>query len=660
MANTAGYVTGGIQLVIGIVLTVVGRGFSQMGYQLIVSGALTIAAAGASDLLAPRPSGGDGGFGSSATYGFDTIQNAAFEGSPRWFVLGEEHQVAPTYISAHTEQAGSKQTLHALLYCGSGGRYGVESIDNVKLNEQDAEYFSSVKVRKRYGTSDQAVIDGFEKTSIPHAIDHLFSDGNYTTTYATKGEVHEVGLLFAWRGGMYHARSNGHFKPEVWGCTIYTREYDSGDDWEKYRCPNTDADDWVASSTGDWQIVERSLAQFYRMAILKFGSTAKRYEIKVVAFTGYANNLPRIVREPTLIRVEEREQDNRTYAGSVLIGIEAVASGALRGGLPKITCEVSGWKVENKFAGSEAHTSANPVDCVREFMLNDDDGCGSWITTADLDDGAGGSWETAHTYFDTNAASSGEHKEARHKLDLVVDSLQPAHDWLEHIMSTCRSALVEVGGTIYWYIDKAASSIRTFDARQTRDAANRPILAREGGVADILEVEVESDRRATHVKAQYWDKADDYTRRWTEELVDPDWSDGDPIIREELFLPGVTRATQALRETRYRINRSRLRTRVVEFGVGIGDLDLLPMDIITVYADYPAYDGKLFQVLTAVKKTRHDGRVVALEYDADAYTDTTDKLPAKEPSLSRADALKKARKIPRGATNVKLTPIKVA
>ena len=51
------------------------------------------------------------------------------------------------------------------------------------------------------------------------------------------------------------------------------------------------------------------------------------------------------------------------------------------------------------------------------------------------------------------------------------------------------------------------------------------------------------------------------------------------------------------------------------------------------------------------------GRVRVLEYDSNAYTDTSDTLPARPAWVSRVDALKKARQIPRGACNVILREI---
>jgi hypothetical protein len=210
-----------------------------------------------------------------------------------------------------------------------------------------------------------------------------------------------------------------------------------------------------------------------------------------------------------------------------------------------------------------------------------------------------------------------------------------------------------------WVIDKSGSSVATFDGRVNRNSSNHRILMLEDGRADIREIEIQTDRRVTHIRAQYWDKGRDYERSWTQEIVDPDYTDGDPQVEEELYLPGVTRRAEAVRQCRYVINTARLRPYLYEIGIGLGNFDLLPFDIITVYSDSPNLSGQEMQVLSVIFDNALTGRLICREYDSDAYTDTSDTLPARDPLLTRTQALKRASVIPKGAGSLTIVEVEV-
>jgi len=641
---------GGIQLVLGVILTASGFG-APFGVPLIVAGTTTLAAA----LLAPRPVGGDGGFASSATYGFDGVSNAAFEGAPRFYVVGKT-RLGPTYISVRTQQVGNKEYLKALLYCGSGGEHGIQSIEKIELNDQPLDHFTNAKITKRFGTSTQTAIKGFEKASTPWTQNHLFKTGNLTYIYRAHKSTDEIGMVFNWLGGMYRLRSDGSYETLGWGAYIYTST--DGVNYTKYSCPAAGQDGWTADGLGGWNYWAASTS-VVRATINFTFTTAARYYIKVIC-PGHINSPPKWIREATVVRVEERSDASRAYTGSALIALEVEATSQLSGGLPKVTALIEGWKCTKLSGGGTAAFTRNPATILREIMLNENDGAGKWFSAAEIDSGSNTTWNDARDYFDANAASSGDHKEARNKLDLVVDSIQKADEWVNHIMFITRSGLIEHDGKVRWLVDKSGSSVRTFDARQNRAAGTERIGRHEGGTPLLAVHEIESDQRATHIRAQFFDATDgDYLRAWTDQIVDPAYVSGNPTVTRELYLPGVTRQTEAIRFARYSINRDRLRTQLVEFTAGPRNLDLLPMDVVTVSADYPAWTSKLFQVLAVVMTTQGQARIAALEYDADAYTDTTDKLPARDPFVARKDALKKAGKIARGANSVgvKVVPV---
>ena len=52
-------------------------------------------------------------------------------------------------------------------------------------------------------------------------------------------------------------------------------------------------------------------------------------------------------------------------------------------------------------------------------------------------------------------------------------------------------------------------------------------------------------------------------------------------------------------------------------------------------------------------------RLICREYDSDAYTDTSDTLPARDPLLTRTQALKRASVIPKGAGSLTIVEVEV-
>jgi len=662
LSDWLSYVVSGLQVVAGVVLTATGN--PGAGVPLIISG-LGSAAATA---LAPEPTGVDG-WKSSQTYGFDRAQNVANEGSPLFVVLGKM-RVAPTYVSAYTAWEDDKETLYALLSCGSGGRWGLEDIDDLELNETPIEHFKKVSFDTRLGTSTQTAMKGFEKVGIPYGQNHeLGTSSAATFTWVAKRPIDELRVGIAFYGGLYSIKSSGDpgklEKCEQEFEVLYKLSTDSDSaDWRRYPAPTVSGDGWHKESSGGWGVKEKEPGTVRRVMVLDFSTlhSSGIPDAVTVRIRTTRSSTVKYRRKATIVRVEELVDDARTYAGHALIGLKAVANAQLAGGLPRVTALVSGIKAEDpNDSNSVSWTRSAPL-LLRELLLNEDDGLGDWLSASDFDND---SLDDAVDYCAANAASEGDHKEARHELDLVVDVKSPAGDWVSHIMKTFRCAqLVEVGGKLHFAIDKAGTSDRTFDGRAARLSTNRPIL-RTGsptapGPLALQEVQLPIASDVNILVVKFVDRDDRYRRARTPEVKDTAaLAAGAPEVRTEVFLPGITRETEAIRQARFLLNLARLRPIGWRIGVSRGDLDLLPMQLVTLMADHPsrlASPGKVCQVQGIVYEW-NQGSLDLVEYDAGVYSDTTDTLPAKAKSLTRSEALARAATIPRGATNVSISEL---
>lgn len=93
----------------------------------------------------------------------------------------------------------------------------------------------------------------------------------------------------------------------------------------------------------------------------------------------------------------------------------------------------------------------------------------------------------------------------------------------------------------------------------------------------------------------------------------------------EMNLFGTTTRLQAIREMRYNLNRAVMTPTFAQIPCGLGDLDLLPGDVIDVSSDYPAaWSSKLFTTLAASYGQDGRGVITAREYDAGVFVDTVD------------------------------------
>jgi hypothetical protein len=657
VGKAGGFILSAVQIVAGAVLLFVPGG-APIGVPMIVSGVATLVGT----LLAPRPLGGDG-YKSSPTYGSAGFANAAFEGSPKRIVLGKV-RTPPAFVSAISEKRGSKMYLKAAMYVCDGGPYGIQAIDDIMLQDQTIEHYKKITVTKLLGTATQKAPKGYEKVSIPYATEgHLAKNDTYLWT--TKAKVDEIAILLVWRSGLYYASGRDGIEAKSAKIKVEIRvENDDGSsgDWTAvYPEKKQMGDGWERSGNGEWKAREKRQAAYHQVMRITLHGTDKDVDLKLtdaarvtVRLTGRYNNGGNSRCEPDVQQIEEIVSDARDYAGAAMLYIEALAQEQLSSGtLFKVSALVSGWKCKDVRDDSIAWTR-NPALHLREVLIEESVGAGKWISESDIDlDYV----EDAADVCDENAASSGEHKEARFQCDLVIDTIAPVTDWMEQILLTMRGAVVEWGGKLRLVQDIAQTYDRHFDARSAKAVGTRPVTLDEAEKPIIGLQYIDHDRRPNIVTVAYRDRDDEYAQDWTDELGEDDLGTDEQQVRVEIPIFAVTRATQAVRECRYWLNRFRLRPQLLSLGIHRGDFDLVPMDVIRVSADYPTLAAVEFQVISTHYGPGGRGILNAMICHADAYTDTTDKAAAKALSLTRAEALKAARKQPWPAKGLKASVV---
>ena len=333
MSKTTSYIIGAIQIVAGVIISIVSWGsLGPLGVSLIISGVATIVGTALS-----KPAGADGGFSKSNTYGFDSLSNAAFDGVPKAVVLGR-HIVAPKYVSVQTIQDGKEQYLKAVMHVCSGGSYGIESISTIEINSETYSHFDDVELEYRLGHTTAQTLSGYDVQSIPYA-ENVFMDEDIEFIRTTRGEVDELGIAFVWQSGLYQTGSKGDIYETKWVCTVEYSEND-GDDWDDMFAPSNKTSGWERDPkiSNYWVTYGKGTGVKRRMMTLKWDTKAER----LIRITSKRGNTSKKKRVPYLNRIEERVYEAVDYSGDAIIAFTVPAQGQLSGGLPKVTCIVEG------------------------------------------------------------------------------------------------------------------------------------------------------------------------------------------------------------------------------------------------------------------------------------------------------------------------------
>jgi hypothetical protein len=162
---------------------------------------------------------GDGLDESSPTYGWDGVQTIQEVGVPVPIVYGE-HMIGGNIINSFVSTDGDKNYLNVLLALCEGE---IESISDLKINDNPAENFDGIMQYPRLGTNDDTVIPNFgDLHNLISQSQTLLKDNPYIyTTTALDVEAFELHLVLL--NGLYEQNQNTGAL-ETWS-VIYKVEY---------------------------------------------------------------------------------------------------------------------------------------------------------------------------------------------------------------------------------------------------------------------------------------------------------------------------------------------------------------------------------------------------------------------------------------------------
>lgn len=527
----------------------------------------------------------------SPTYGWDGIQQTRDVAIPVGVVYGT-HRVGGNVVNEYVWKDGEKNYLNQLIALGEGEITGVSSL---QLNGNPIENYTGVSTTIRYGTNDQTVIANFEDLHNLYAIGVTLNK-NSAYTYTTRdSDVEAFELHLRCPSGIFQqSETTGEIL--AWSVT-YQVEY------------KLDADvSWT--DLGSTTITEKSRSTIRRV-FRKDGLTAGKYNLRITKTSDDSSFYK--TGDLILDQLDEIKTDDLAYPNTALLAVELLATDQLSGSAPNLTSLVQGKKVsvpnvlngetavdwedyywndtESEFRllsddtsltwdGSTYITaySANPIWCIKDFLLNSRYGLGDYIATANVD--ADVFLESAK-YCDEKVADGNGGYEKRFRLDVVLDSSTSAVDAITQLLATCNGFLFYNTGTIKVKIDKPDTPVQVF------------------GMGNIIEGSFSQSWKTTKevpnaIEAIFNDADNNYQQETIEYVDATAIASGDPIRKQSLRV-FCTRTSQAIRLARYALKLAKYCDRVVKFKAGIDAIACESGDIISVSHDVPqwGFSGRL-------------------------------------------------------------------
>lgn len=517
-------------------------------------------------LLTPRPSIGKGDK-SLTTYGWQGVQNEYRTGTPIPIACGHVKN-APVRVGMFIRREFGKERLYMLFLLSIGP---ISAVTDVKINNQPYTNFDNVTVEVRLGVPGQTYLNGFSSspTTNPMSVELTTSPFTYTTVSAV--DTIEVLITIP---QLFHLDSKGNMVNNQTRFKAEWRAVGSSGSWNGFALFNPMALNAATRSTE------------YLTPRVE-GLTLQHYDVRLTWLSADFTDVTKDGWKVYCTGVTEEVQSNTpTYDFGdhqyAMLALRAIATDKLSGGTPLVTCVTDGILCEtyNGSALVAASFTRYPAWIALYLFRNTAVGAGNWIESLDeLDLQSFKDWADFNAESVTVTPSVGApFNEARHYFDCVINQQRPFLDVLMDLCATARATPVMVGDKWRIIIDRASPVRQTF-----------------AGPGNIVEKSLTIAYRSDSKKVNTFDVSImDEQNDWNVEpfrvksqiLV---VGGGDPVKPEPLTLWGVTRKSQAFRETTYRLNGIAVIRRMAQF-LAFTDAILIEVgDVIGITHDMPQW-----------------------------------------------------------------------
>ncbi|VBB09660.1 tip attachment protein j [Lucifera butyrica] len=523
----------------------------------------------------------------------DTVKvNPSYNWNNTQSLNGQGNALAVTYgtmrtagqvIAQHVSSNGDKQYMNILL-CGGEGP--IDAISDIRINDNPVSYYKDVTVETRLGTNDQTAIANFNDTYIDQDLAYELNTDNTWTTQQTGGNAVEgLEITLQFPGGLYHIKDDGGL--ENASVTVQAQYHKVGDaNWSNFTDgTNTNLQITAASNTAfqrTYRVDHLPAAQYeVRIQCIAKSGTDTRYSTRV-----FWTQLSSIL------------YDDFDRPGKVLVGIKALATNQLSGGMPSITWlqtrnNVWVWNAdscqyEQKPATNPAWAAYDMIHRCRQIK-NIHTGNLEWIVQ-----GAPAS-RAVHQDFVHWAAFC---EDRNLTFNYIFDTAADLWTALQKPEGVGRGKVI-MRGTRYGAVC---------------DAPGQPVqLFTVGNIITdkFQETFMGLKDRANAIEITFINKDKDYQKDVITAYADDYDGTTEPNITQ-ITLEGATTVTQAYREGKYRLRLNQYLQRTVDHSADIDAIACQINDVVLLAHDVPQW-GFSGRLAAATATTLQLDRQVTLE-----------------------------------------------
>lgn len=501
-----------------------------LAYSAVYAGSMLVIGYGMSMLasaLAPDPAAGGGaGTDVEQTYGWDSLAPALAEGNPIPLIFGT-NKVAGQVINEFVEISGNDQYLYSLMALCD---HEVDSITDVRINNQPAAYYQDVTTDTRLGTFADTLIDGFNEIVEQKNYGDTLEKDVAVVKQTDGNNVEKIIIYIVAPQGLYYSNNEG-------GLSTRTAEFVI-----RYRAVG--AASWtLLSSYSITDNTTETIRKKYEIDDLE----ADQYEVQVTR-TNEEESSHRGSSEIQLYSVQEIIKDKLTYPGLAKYAVKALATGQLSGARPIYTCVVTRNTVP-VHDGTEWTTglASNPA-WICYNLLNQRVPYTRLIYSEFL------AWAN---HCDEDISDAGDPAEKRFELSEVVNQNKSLWDQVQEIARYADATIVRKGTKYGVFVDKQDTVVSHLF---TMGNINRESFS--------IQYLPQKDR-ANAVEIEYTDPDRAYTRQVVM-LMSSDYNDPDTYSKKaSVRVAGAIPYNQAVRMGIRQINNNTYINRVITFEADI-------------------------------------------------------------------------------------------
>lgn len=489
-----------------------------------------------------------------SSFGIDGAKNTSTENIPVPVIYGE-HAFGGNYIDLYTENTtdangADTQYVYGRIAISEGP---IDSVFDLKINDQPIENFENVTVDYRLGTDNQNVSEWFDKTIT------MFNDGrtvkkDSNVIYSTSQEVDKLRADIVFPAGLYRNRtSDVGIKDQAVRISIRWRETGS----TEWLYLSYDADGAPIGVTDDTVsiIIEDTSSKAVRRSFFTPKLTEGFYDIQVIRVTD-DRELTTQQDEFILSDVGEIILDTTALPNTAWVAFRAMLSDDITG-IPKFTGSARGRVLDiydHEGNVTDTRWSNNPRDVELDMMLNTRYGASASKETID---------------FAARAEWAEFCDEAGLTFDGVFDTLSNIEDETRHVYIAGRAERVSSG---------ARSSV-------VFDAPSEPVmLFGDGNMVDgsFNLTYIGTDERVNDIEIQFFDKESEYQQRSARQVDEYSIARGQAVKSSSVFRKGVTNIERADREAVLLMNKNHLIRRTAKWRAPIEALHCAAGDVVRV------------------------------------------------------------------------------